>query len=323
MGLKMRDFVACCEAAVEPTRLRIVALLDVAELTVSDLTEILGQTQPRVSRHLRILVEANIVRRTPQGAWAYFRRARSGDQARAVDVMLGLIDRDDHEFAADARRLAGIRAEHSARSTEFFDRNAAEWERLRALHVADGRVEREILAAVQDRHPASVLDLGTGTGRILELLGSSIERGVGIDNSPNMLAVARHKLESAGLRHCTVRHGDIQDVGYPPDTFDLVIIHQVLHVLDEPSGAIDEAARVLTRGGSVVVVDFAIHDQTVLITEHHHRRLGFSKRAVTDWMKQAGLGAISHSTLAPESEQSIAISIWIGRDRRPKPGLSR
>lgn len=317
------DLVELCGAAVEPTRLRILALLAESELTAGEITDILRQSQPRVSRHLKVLVDAELVHRTPEGAFAFFRLARDARPAALAQTLLSLVDPADRTVRTDAERLTALRSGRNASSEAFFEANAAEWERLRQLHVADDRVEEAIVGIVAERAPASVLDLGTGTGRMLQLLGPKVSKGVGIDSSPKMLAIARANLEQAGLRHCTVRHGDIADLGYGDASFDLVIIHQVLHLVDDPQRVIDEAARVLSAGGTMLVVDFAPHDHEFLRTSQAHRRLGFSRDVIAGWMNEAGLRHGDHETLVAERADGISISLWTARDRRPTRPLRR
>ncbi|MGH9134048.1 MAG: ArsR/SmtB family transcription factor [Ilumatobacteraceae bacterium] len=306
------------KAAGESTRLRILALLAETELTVSDLTEILRQSQPRVSRHLKLLTDAGLVARSPEGSWAYFRLADAGAGARVVRRALADLDPGDPAIAHDRQRLSAVRADRAAAAQQYFASHAANWDRIRRLHVADQRIEQSIVTALAGQPYRSVLDLGTGTGRMLELLGPRIERGLGCDLSPEMLAIARTKLDRAGLRHCRVRHGDLFSLAVPRNSFDVVVIHQVLHLLDDAAGAIREAAGALRPGGRMVVVDFAPHDQEFLRVEHAHRRLGFASDTITQWMDTAGLDVITHECLAPEdgSPGKIAISLWVGRDRR-------
>jgi ubiquinone/menaquinone biosynthesis C-methylase UbiE/DNA-binding transcriptional ArsR family regulator len=302
----------------EETRLRILALLAEAELTVSDLTDILRQSQPRISRHLRLLAEAGLVTRYPEGSWAFFRVAERGGSAALLRDIIARLDPTDPVIARDRERLAAVRAQRAAAAQAYFGKHAAEWDRIRKLHVADESVEAAIASALSERPFRSLLDLGTGTGRMLELFGPNIERGLGLDLSLDMLALARARLDRAGLRHCSVRKGDIYDLALPKDSFDVVIIHQVLHFLEDGARAIAEAARVLRPAGRLLVVDFAPHDLEFLRDEHAHRRLGFASETVASWMSAAGLETERQLTLTPDdgSEGKIAVSLWLGRDPR-------
>jgi ubiquinone/menaquinone biosynthesis C-methylase UbiE len=309
---------AALKAAGEETRLRILALLAEAELTVSDLTDILRQSQPRISRHLRLLAEAGLVERFREGTWAFFRLAERGGGAELARVLLERLDPADQTIARDRARLASVREARAAAAQAYFRDHAAEWDRIRALHVADTAVEAAIRAALAGKPFRSLLDLGTGTGRMLELFGPDIERGLGLDLSLDMLLLARDRLERAHLRHCSVRQGDIYDLPLPNDSFDVVIVHQVLHFLDDGARAIKEAARVLRPGGRLLVVDFAPHEQEFLREQFAHRRLGFAPETVTQWMTAAGLQPVLHQSLTPEpdSDGKIAVSLWLARDAR-------
>ena len=304
------------KAAAEATRLRILALLGEAELTVSDLTAILRQSQPRISRHLRLLVEAGLVQRFREGSWAFFRLGEREDAAKLARELVARLDPDDATLARDRERLTAVRAQRASAAQTYFRRDAAQWDRK--LHVADEAVEEAIAGALAGPPIRALLDLGTGTGRMLELFGPQIERGLGLDLSLDMLALARARLDRAALRHCSVRQGDIYDLALPKDSFDAVVIHQVLHFLDDGARAIHEAARVLRPAGRLLVVDFAPHDLEFLRDEHAHRRLGFAAETVTQWMKAAGLDVVLQQSLAPEpaSEGKIAVSLWLGRDPR-------
>jgi ubiquinone/menaquinone biosynthesis C-methylase UbiE len=306
------------KAAGEATRLRILALLGEAELTVTDLTAILRQSQPRISRHLRLLGEAGLVDRFREGSWAFFRLGERGGSADLARELIARLDPADPTLARDRERLAAVRAQRAEAAQAYFRSHAAEWDRIRKLHVADEAVERAIGRALAGDDMRAMLDLGTGTGRMLELLGPQIERGLGLDLSLDMLALARARLDRAGLRHCSVRQGDIYDLALPKDSFDIVLIHQVLHFLDDGARAIHEAARVLRPGGRLLVVDFAPHDLEFLRDEHAHRRLGFAAETVTQWMRAAGLDVLAQESLPPEpaSEGKVAVSLWLGRDPR-------
>ncbi|MFY9693806.1 MAG: metalloregulator ArsR/SmtB family transcription factor [Xanthobacteraceae bacterium] len=304
------------KAAGEATRLRILALLAEAELTVSDLTDILRQSQPRLSRHLRLLAEAGLVERFREGSWAFFRLAEHGGGADIARVLIARLDAGDPTIVRDRERLTAVRAARAAAAQNYFRRHAAEWDRIRKLHVADAAVEDAIRAALADKPIRALLDLGTGTGRMLELFAPDIERGLGLDLSLDMLAFARARLDRAGLKHCSVRQGDIYDLALPRDSFDVVIVHQVLHFLDDSAHAIREAARVLGPGGRLLVVDFAPHDLEFLREEHAHRRLGFAVDTMTQWLEGAGLDVLRLQTLPPGPEGKIAVSLWLARDPR-------
>jgi ubiquinone/menaquinone biosynthesis C-methylase UbiE len=209
-----------------------------------------------------------------------------------------------------------VRATRVAVAQNYFRRHAAEWDRIRKLHVADAAVEDAVRAALADKRMRSLLDLGTGTGRMLELFAPDIERGIGIDLSLDMLALARARLDRAGWEHCSVRQGDIYNLTLPRDSFDAVVLHQVLHFLDDSARAIREAARMLRPGGRILVVDFAPHDLEFLREQHAHRRLGFAVETVSQWMEAAGLDPVRQQTLPPGPEGKIAVSLWLARDPR-------
>ena len=238
-------------AAGEGTRLRILALLAEADLTVSDLTKILRQSQPRISRHLKLLAEAGLVDRFREGSWAFYRLGERGGVADIAQTLVSRLDPNDPVVMRDRGRLAAVRAARASAAQTYFSQHAAEWDRIRRLHVADAAVESAIETALADRPIRSLLDLGTGTGRMLELFGPHVERGLGIDMSLDMLSLARARLERAGLKHCSVRQGDIYELPVPRDSFDVVLIHQVLHFLDD-GGARDRRSRAhLAPAGAV------------------------------------------------------------------------
>ena len=316
--LSFEPTLVALEAAGESTRLRLLALLAEAELTVSELVIILGQSQPRVSRHLKLLVEAGLVERHREGAWAFFSAAERGAAAGLARDILGRLDPHDPVLAADRSRLGEVRAARVASAELYFATQAANWDRVRALHVAEEKVEAAIVEAVGEGPFNALLDLGTGTGRMIELLAPLSRRAVGIDGSHAMLNVARTRIEQSGLRNVQLRQGDLYALPVERDGYDLVIIHQVLHYLEDPSRALREAARVMRPGGRLVVVDFAPHGDESLRTTHAHRRLGFMRTDVEGFMRDAGLDILGGRDLTPgdgEADQ-LTVSLWIGRDRR-------
>jgi ubiquinone/menaquinone biosynthesis C-methylase UbiE len=310
--------LAVLEAAGEDTRLRLLALLHEAELTVSELVTILGQSQPRISRHLKLLVEAGLVERHREGAWAFFSCGHRTPAAELGRDLVRRIDPADPVVAADLGRLAEVRAARKANAERYFATQAGQWDRLRSLHIAEERVEAAVLEAVGPGPFHAVLDLGTGTGRMLELLAPRADRAIGIDQSHAMLNIARTRIERSGHRNVQVRQGDIYAAPVERNGYDVVVLHQVLHFLDDPSRALREAARAVRPGGRLIVVDFAPHGDESLRDHHAHRRLGFARDEVEGFMRDAGLAIDQHRDLTPMPGEAdtLTVSIWVGRDRR-------
>jgi ArsR family transcriptional regulator len=309
-------------AAGEETRLRILALLAEGELSVSDLTQILDQSQPRVSRHLKLLTSAGLVERHREGAWAFFRLGERPAAARIVGAVLASLDGSDRRLADDRARLAEVRAQRSAAAHAFFERLAPDWDRVRSLHAPEAVVETAVLDAVGSERVGSLLDLGTGTARMLQLLAPVADRAVGLDASHAMLAVARANLEKAGLHRAELRQGDVYEPPFAAGSFDLVAVHQVLHYLDDPARALREAARLLAPGGRILVVDFAPHGLEFLREAQAHRRLGFSREQVAAWLAEAGLECALTRDIAPGSGDAdhLTVSLWLGENRRAVGG---
>ena len=304
------------KALAEQTRLRIVAVLRHGELTVTDLTEVLGQSQPRVSRHLKLLVDAGLVSKHREGTWVFFCLVDNRDQVTALDVILGPLDDRDPMLVADLDRLALVRARRSEAAHEYFEQVAPLWDEERSLHAAEDTVERAILEAVGTQPLGCVLDLGTGTGRMLQLLARRADRAVGLDSSHSMLSVARANLE-AGNVQCELRQGDVYSPPLDRGAFDLVVIHQVLHYLDDPARAIREAARLVAVDGRLLVVDFAQHSHEFLREAQAHRRLGFSHGQVQDWFDQAGFDCPTILDVDPPADtDGLTVTVWLAQDRR-------
>ena len=308
--------IAALKAAGEGTRLRVLALLGDGELTVKDLTAILGQSQPRISRHLRLLTEAGLVERHPEGAWVFYRLAEHASTSALARNLVLAVDAADPVLARDRERLAGIKREHAELARRYFAENAADWDTIRALHVAEGEVERAMHAALGERRVDSFLDLGTGTGRLLELFSPIYRRGIGIDASADMLAVARANLDRAGVTNAQVRLGDIYNLPFPRDSFDVITVHQVMHYLEDPERALAEAARVLRPSGRLLIVDFAPHELEFLRERHAHRRLGFGRVAMRQWIEAAGLAFDRADDLAGEAAGKLTVTLWLAHDQR-------
>jgi ubiquinone/menaquinone biosynthesis C-methylase UbiE len=316
MLVPFRDMISSLEAVAEPTRLRILALIADAELTVTELTTILGQSQPRVSRHLKLLVDAGLVDRHREGAWAFFRLSETPLALASAGQVLGGLDANDAVLAGDRARLAEVRAERARAAETYFARHADDWDQLRAMHVAEKDVEAAVLAAAGQGPFKAVLDLGTGTGRMLSLLAPRATRAVGIDSSHAMLAVARAKLEASSLKNVQLRQADIYALPVERNAYDLIVIHQVLHYLDDPARAIREAARGLRPGGRIIVDDFAPHTYESLRERHAHRRLGFARDEIDAMLQEAGLNPRDHRELPPTGKGQLTVSLWLADDPR-------
>lgn len=310
----MADLIAMLRAAGDPARLRVLLLLRQAELTVSEVTEILGHSQPLVSRHLKLLSEAGLILRFKEGSWVFYRAAETGPGADLGAAIASIAAAESHE--SDLKRLAAVRASRSAAAAAYFNANAAQWERIRALHAPEKDVEAAILKRVRSASLESLLDAGTGTGRMLELLAPHVKRAIGIDVSTEMLAIARDRLARASITHAQVRLGDIHRLPYANGSetqgFDAALFHQVLHYLEDPGAAVAEAARVLRPGGRILIVDFASHDLEFLRSDFAHRRLGFADPEVLGWFHSAGLRSQGSDAIAT-SEARLTVKIWSAR----------
>jgi ubiquinone/menaquinone biosynthesis C-methylase UbiE/DNA-binding transcriptional ArsR family regulator len=314
--LNLDLMVDTLKAAAEPSRLRILTLLSRGDLTVSDLTSILGQSQPRVSRHLKLLFEASLINRYQEGSWAYFRLADSlivGDIARSL---LDRLDCSDPLLERDLERLASVKLQRRERAAAYFSANASSWDAIRSLHVPDGAVEDALLKIVGRKPFQAMLDVGTGTGRLLELFSPLYVRGVGIDINRDMLTIARSNLDKDGITNAQVRHGDVYSLPVDRESFDLVTIHQVLHFLDNPAEAIREAARALRAGGRMLLVDFAPHELEFLRDNHAHVRLGFNDEQMREWLTEAGLMLEESMQLEPKDKDKLTVKLWLARDPR-------
>lgn len=303
----MQDLLTALKAVAEPTRLRLLVLCAHADLTVSDLTQILGQSQPRISRHLKLLADAGLLDRIREGNWVYFRLAGRGAAAELGRILADALPDDDAQVTLDLARLDAIRQARAAKAEAYFRRNAARWDEIRALYVAEEKVEQVFLDLLPAERMHDLLDVGTGTGRILELLAPRAERAIGLDLSREMLAVARAKLDKAGVRNCELRQGDMYHLPLAPGSVDAVTFHQVLHFGETPADAIAEAARVLRPGGRLLVADFAAHALETLRDTHAHRWLGFDDDKVQDWFRAAGLAPRAPITLPGDP---LTVVVW-------------
>ncbi|MBI3707292.1 MAG: metalloregulator ArsR/SmtB family transcription factor [Proteobacteria bacterium] len=309
----METLLEALRGAAEPTRLRLLSLCSHGELTVTELTQILGQSQPRISRHLKLLCEAGLLDRLPEGSWAFYRQARDGRAARLAQLLVDLVPYEDSLVQRDLERLNQVRRTRAETAANYFRDNAKRWDEIRSLYVDDKEVERVLLDLLPPQQIEDLLDIGTGTGRILEVYGRHGVRAVGIDLSREMLIAARANIARAGLRNCFVRYADMYHLPWAESSFDAITVFQVLHYADEPAEAITEAARVLRPGGRLLVADFAPHELDYLRRDHAHRRLGFADDEIAGWMQAAGLRV---EPVVHLPGHKITLGLWLAQ--RPK-----
>lgn len=303
-------------ALADATRLRILTLLRSMELSVGELAQVLGQSQPRVSRHVKILCDAGLAERRKEGSWVFVALGRPDTVApiaSAIDHWASA--ESDHWAVADAARLAAVRADRAASAAGWFEEHAGEWDAIRSLHIAESEVETAIadilgLGVGGGAPIGTLIDIGTGTGRMLELFAGSARAALGIDRSSEMLRLARAKLSERGLANAELRQADLYALPMADDTADVAILHHVLHFAQQPGAAIAEAARVLASGGRLLIADFAPHDREDLRTRDAHTRLGFSDAQVAQWFANAGLAPARTETLGGGE---LTVKLWLGR----------
>ncbi len=305
----MNHLLSVLRAAGEPTRLRILAILSLGELTVSELTQVLLQSQPRISRHLKLLADAGLIVRYPEGSWVFYRLDESAQLGDLLAEIIGSLPLGDHELQRDRERLAEVRAERAERAQAYFAANATQWDSLRANHIPETAIEERMGELIGRRNIDLLVDLGTGTGRMLEIFGTRATRAVGFDISTDMLTIARAKLDELAAENCQVRQGDCANVPLEDNVADIVILHQVLHFLDDPQRAVNEAARITRPGGLVLIADFGPHEMEDLRNQHAHRRLGFADEEMNHMLRAAGLFAAAGDTLTAQNTP-LTVAMW-------------
>ncbi|MEL7545116.1 MAG: metalloregulator ArsR/SmtB family transcription factor [Pseudomonadota bacterium] len=299
-------------AAGEPTRFRILALLRRGELAVGELVQVLEQSQPRLSHHLKTLAMAGLVDRLPEGSWVFYRAAREGWAARLLDGLFDEAICDTTTLSADVAKLEHVRENRAKSAASYFGEIAEDWDRLRSMHFPNEALEGALLDLAGRGPYGRVIDLGTGTGRMLTLFAPFAQELEGLDLSHQMLTVARANLDAAGVEHASVRQGDVSETPFPEAHADLVIVHQVLHYLDAPDRVIAEAARILRPGGQLLVVDFAPHTLDFLRQDFGHRRLGIRSEDMQRWTEAANLEAATPLAFDPPEtlEHGLHVNIW-------------
>ncbi|MBT5186749.1 MAG: metalloregulator ArsR/SmtB family transcription factor [Kordiimonadaceae bacterium] len=308
MELTLNNILIALKAVGEETRIRILALFNSGELTVTELVSVLRQSQPRISRHLRLLCEAELLERHREGTWIFYRLSDNGRKAQLIKALMEFVPFNDQILQHDQERLTEVKKKRDKKASQYFQENAVNWDKIRSLYVPEKEVEDYLLDVTGTELINDFLDVGTGTGRMLELYADRVKHGVGIDLSREMLAIARSQLEKKKIRHMQVRQGDMYDLALIDQSMDFVLFHQVLHFADDPLSAIKETSRILRQNGRVIIVDFLPHQLEVLRNEHAHRRLGFSQKEVKDWCNATAL-EINSIKIMQGSELDIAI--WV------------
>ena len=304
----MEKLLQGLRAAAEPTRLRIIALCGHAELSVTELVMILGQTQPRVSRHLKLLVEGGLLQRNKEGNRAYYRLSTEAEGADLARMLNDLMPGEDEVHALDLSRLSSVKADRVRYAESFLDPYSQEIIELRGMWPPDEVIDKCILALLKDRSIQNLLDLGTGAGRILRTIAPFVVKGTGIDNSLEMLSIARARLDQEGIKNCQVRVGDMYRLPFKKNSFDLITINSLLRYAEEPKKVIAEAARVLEKKGALLIVDLAAHDLSELRDEYGHSWLGFSEAEMVEMLSEENLTAdrVKHI-----DGQKLNVCIWL------------
>lgn len=309
----MTELLDIFRALADPTRLRVVALLREMELAIGELAAVLEQSQPRVSRHVRILADAGIIERRREGSWVFLRIAEGGPvgEILARPELWPFSPREALIIGYDAQRLAAVRTERAAVAERYFADHAAEWDAIRSRHIPESEVEAAMLALMHNRRLGHLLDIGTGTGRMAEIFAPTVRRITALDRSPEMLRIARAKLAEQPVPIDLVQ-GDFLNLPLGDASIDSVVIHQALHFAHEPDRVIAEASRVLRGGGHLLIVDFAPHEDEGMRTLAAHARLGFSDAQMRGWFASAGMVLETAQTL---EGGDLAVKLWLGRRR--------
>ncbi len=301
----MEHLLTCLRAAAEPTRLRLLALAARDAFCVMEFTEILGQSQPRLSRHLKLLCDCGLLDRVREGANVWF-ALPTGDHGALPRELVARLPPDDPILETDRRQAARVLAERARIASESFRQKGADWDEMRALDLPAQAVEDALLSLVPPGPDGRLLDIGTGTGRVLELLAPRVREALGVDASKAMLALARARLSGLDFAHCAVRLADMYRLPLSDQSFDTVVLQMVLHHAEDPAGAVMEATRVLSRGGQLLVIDLGEHDHADITGKLAHRWPGFSDQTMNEIFTSAGIAPHDPMTIAGP----LAIRIW-------------
>ena len=258
--------------------------------------------------------EAGLLNRIQEGSWVFFRMSETGQGATVARAIKDMIPVGDAQIQRDLERLDDIKRRRAESADDYFSQIASSWDAIRSLYVPEVEIEDALIEAVGARQLETLVDLGTGTGRILQLFGDRIQRGIGIDSNQEMLTIARSGLEQRQLSHCQARKEDLYQLSMADQVADVVTIHHVLHFLDDPKTALSEAARILRPGGQALIVDFAPHDLEFLREGSNHRRLGFSDKLITAWGRAAGMEKDDFRSFSLDRQNEgnrLTVNLWV------------
>ncbi|WP_017669628.1 metalloregulator ArsR/SmtB family transcription factor [Blastomonas sp. AAP53] len=311
------DMALLFKALADDSRLRIMLLLQLMELSVGELAAVLDQSQPRVSRHVRILAEAGLTERHKEGSWVFLRPAlprRDHNAARLLDALLRSEEAVGPALAAqhanDRRQLGAIRAIRDQRAADFFAQHADQWDAIRSLYLPEAEVEAALTAVIGEQPLGRLLDIGTGTGRMIELFGPAADHCTALDRSPEMLRLARTKLQHLATGQVDLIQADFYALPLRDAGFDTILLHQVLHYAQNPQGVIDEAGRVAAPGARIAIIDFAAHALEELRERDAHARLGFGDDQIAAMLAHAGFALADTRSL---SGGTLTVKIWLGQ----------
>ena len=323
--MRLENTIQAMKALGEETRLRIMSLLAHSELNVQDIAVILGQSQPRISRHLKLLDDSGLIRRIREGNWVYCKLNHNTDFIKLIHLIDNKVFTSDEKIQLDLLRLKELKDQRQIESIDYFNRIARDWDQISKLHVNSDHIEKNIIDILRDRnHYKKIIDFGTGTGRMLEILDGYYNEAVGIDNNHHMLSIARSRIDALELKKCEIRYSDITKTLFSSNSVDLIIIHQVLHYFDNPSDVIKEASRLLKINGEVFIVDFSSPSIELLRSKLSHRRLGFSSDQMNELFEKNNIEVLGFRELKMQRDsinedsvnENLTVTLWLGKKIR-------
>tara|TARA_Y100000590_G_scaffold470770_1_gene669895 strand:- start:22065 stop:23030 length:966 start_codon:yes stop_codon:yes gene_type:complete len=317
--MNIKDHNKIFSALADETRLRIVNILSNCELNVQDLVSVLSQSQPRVSRHLKILDEANLIERIKEGNWVFCKLISSEGIRPIIDYVSKTKKNNSDIYTRDQKKLSLLIKNRAREANYYFNRIESEDASIGEYNISDNIIDQKIISIIEKniKLPLSdIIDLGTGSGKILSLLSGSYLHGIGIDNNPNMLKMARSRFKQQGIQNCDLTFGDITDLSLKENNADLVVLHQVMHYFDDPNILISQAARLLMRDKYILVVDFDSHSNESLRKRFSHRRLGFSDEQIINIFEKYNCILIDKDSGASnrlKNVEGLVCKIWLGK----------